>query len=159
MKCPICGLINPDSAKRCDCGFDFYSRKMEKPYYIEKTQKSGKEYFTSIVKILSIPCAIASIAVIFDFFLPGINSIMYIVNNKIVESSNFKPVTIRDREKNKYFLELSNKNEKLRKKTKKNNFDKINIGDQIEVDFSPIYNHWKKLKLFVFKGNRLLFYH
>lgn len=23
MKCPHCGLINPDSSQRCDCGYDF----------------------------------------------------------------------------------------------------------------------------------------
>lgn len=23
MNCPKCGLINPDSAERCDCGYDF----------------------------------------------------------------------------------------------------------------------------------------
>ena len=25
MDCPHCGLINPDSAERCDCGYDFRS--------------------------------------------------------------------------------------------------------------------------------------
>ena len=28
MKCPNCGLINPDSAQRCDCGCDFYPKKL-----------------------------------------------------------------------------------------------------------------------------------
>jgi hypothetical protein len=23
MKCPVCGLLNPLSAGRCDCGYDF----------------------------------------------------------------------------------------------------------------------------------------
>ena len=26
MECPTCGLINPATAQRCDCGFDFVSR-------------------------------------------------------------------------------------------------------------------------------------
>ncbi len=30
--CPKCGLANPDSAQRCDCGFDFESYRVEKSY-------------------------------------------------------------------------------------------------------------------------------
>jgi hypothetical protein len=36
MKCPTCRLINPDTALRCDCGYDFQSRKMEQPYHDSK---------------------------------------------------------------------------------------------------------------------------
>lgn len=32
MKCPRCGLINPESAQRCDCGYDFQSQTTEKSY-------------------------------------------------------------------------------------------------------------------------------
>jgi hypothetical protein len=28
MECPMCGLLNPDTAQRCDCGFDFPSGTM-----------------------------------------------------------------------------------------------------------------------------------
>jgi hypothetical protein len=37
MKCPTCQLINPDSALRCDCGYDFQSGRMEQPYQHAKT--------------------------------------------------------------------------------------------------------------------------
>lgn len=37
MKCPTCRLINPDTALRCDCGYDFQSHKMEQPYHDGKT--------------------------------------------------------------------------------------------------------------------------
>ena len=30
--CPVCGLFNPDIAQRCDCGFDFSSRRIEESY-------------------------------------------------------------------------------------------------------------------------------
>jgi hypothetical protein len=29
MRCPNCGLVNPDTAQRCDCGYDFPSRTMK----------------------------------------------------------------------------------------------------------------------------------
>lgn len=32
MKCPNCGLYNPDSAQRCDCGYDFNSQAMKASY-------------------------------------------------------------------------------------------------------------------------------
>ena len=32
MECPKCGLINPESAIRCDCGYDFKSGKVEDSY-------------------------------------------------------------------------------------------------------------------------------
>jgi hypothetical protein len=32
MKCPNCGLINPDTAQRCDCGYDFTTETIKIPY-------------------------------------------------------------------------------------------------------------------------------
>ena len=32
MKCPNCGLMNPDSAMRCDCGYDFVSQQIEESF-------------------------------------------------------------------------------------------------------------------------------
>lgn len=32
MKCPQCGLFNPPSAMRCDCGWDFNSKTMRESY-------------------------------------------------------------------------------------------------------------------------------
>src|SRR5437016_1462973 len=31
MKCPKCGLINPEDAMRCDCGYDFKTQSMAAP--------------------------------------------------------------------------------------------------------------------------------
>jgi len=33
VKCPHCGLINPAIAERCDCGFDFPTKTLKKPYH------------------------------------------------------------------------------------------------------------------------------
>jgi hypothetical protein len=32
MKCPRCGLFNPDIAQRCDCGYDFETHTLQKAY-------------------------------------------------------------------------------------------------------------------------------
>jgi hypothetical protein len=40
MECPKCGLINPDEAERCDCGFDFVTQTLERSY-LENAQAAG----------------------------------------------------------------------------------------------------------------------
>jgi len=32
MNCPRCGLINPGTAERCDCGYDFISKSVQESY-------------------------------------------------------------------------------------------------------------------------------
>jgi hypothetical protein len=32
MKCPRCGLFNPESALRCDCGYDFETKTIQTSY-------------------------------------------------------------------------------------------------------------------------------
>lgn len=32
MECPECRLLNPPTAQRCDCGYDFQTQKMEASY-------------------------------------------------------------------------------------------------------------------------------
>ena len=36
MQCPNCGLLNPASALRCDCGYDFASGSVQPSYLTEK---------------------------------------------------------------------------------------------------------------------------
>ena len=43
MRCPNCGLINPESAMRCDCGYDFDSKSMKNPYLTVKEREQIKE--------------------------------------------------------------------------------------------------------------------
>ncbi len=43
MKCPKCGLINPESAIRCDCGYDFESKSIKSSYLSTKEQQQIKE--------------------------------------------------------------------------------------------------------------------
>ena len=42
MKCPHCGLINPDTSQRCDCGYDFEKKtvvKQEPPTSADESKK------------------------------------------------------------------------------------------------------------------------
>jgi hypothetical protein len=44
MKCPHCGLFNPESAQRCDCGFDFQSKTLKESFLpIKEQQQFQKE--------------------------------------------------------------------------------------------------------------------
>ena len=44
MKCPRCGLFNPESAQRCDCGYDFETRSVDKAYFSQGLPKSIKTF-------------------------------------------------------------------------------------------------------------------
>jgi len=39
VECPHCKLINPPTAQRCDCGYDFPSGKMKESYLTERERK------------------------------------------------------------------------------------------------------------------------
>ena len=46
MECPKCGLESPESAQRCDCGYDFETGAMEQSYLTSRQQGiSGKKGF------------------------------------------------------------------------------------------------------------------
>ena len=51
MKCPRSGLINPDIAQRCDCGYDFERGKIEKPYYKQELPKDIKTYLKFVIAV------------------------------------------------------------------------------------------------------------
>ncbi len=39
MNCPRCQLINPDTAQRCDCGYDFETKTIKESYLLEKRKQ------------------------------------------------------------------------------------------------------------------------
>jgi hypothetical protein len=49
LDCPKCHLTNPDTALRCDCGYDFASGTMQEPYLSLKERQSVGESKTEVV--------------------------------------------------------------------------------------------------------------
>jgi Flp pilus assembly protein TadB len=49
MDCPRCGLVNPPTAQRCDCGYDFLSRKVETPCFRQGLPTTIKAYIALVV--------------------------------------------------------------------------------------------------------------
>ncbi len=43
MKCPKCGLVNPDDAQRCQCGYDFELMKQLTSYLGQSATKTPEE--------------------------------------------------------------------------------------------------------------------
>ncbi len=41
MRCPECRLINPETALRCDCGYDFASGSKKESYLVKKELPTG----------------------------------------------------------------------------------------------------------------------
>jgi len=74
MKCPNCGLINPDEAILCDCGYNFKKEKLEKPKRItnigEKALISQVNAFNiigvTIISIIGIIILLSSFVNLFD---------------------------------------------------------------------------------------------
>jgi len=49
MKCPRCGLINPDIAQRCDCGYDFEAKSVKQPFFRQELPNLLKTYLTIVI--------------------------------------------------------------------------------------------------------------
>ena len=41
MKCPNCGLFNPDEAERCDCGYDFKTATLQRSYLPQRNDSKA----------------------------------------------------------------------------------------------------------------------
>ncbi len=68
--CPKCGLTNPTNAQRCDCGFDFSSKRVEASYLsqdelVNVQQRAEGDIQTYIIK------GVLFVAVILAFSVVG----------------------------------------------------------------------------------------
>lgn len=62
IKCPRCGLFNPDTAQRCDCGYDFETCSVKSAYFKQELPREFKTYLILAVtyNVLAGAVAIAS---------------------------------------------------------------------------------------------------
>ena len=66
MKCPSCGLMNPDDAVRCNCGYSFTTHRLYKPYqdmrvrdfFFNSWRTFGANWITFLV-LAAIPTAVS----------------------------------------------------------------------------------------------------
>jgi hypothetical protein len=49
MDCPKCNLVNPPTAERCDCGYDFKTGTLEQSYLTERDHHLSKPAITGAV--------------------------------------------------------------------------------------------------------------
>ena len=55
MECPHCKLLNPDTAQRCDCGYNFTTKTLEEPYDRSVPRKT--------INVLKIAAALVSLGI------------------------------------------------------------------------------------------------
>ena len=44
VQCPRCGLYHPESAQRCDCGYDFASGEVKTPYLVTEAVRQSSRF-------------------------------------------------------------------------------------------------------------------
>ncbi len=68
MNCPICRLINPEGAQRCDCGYNFTLRAMPEARLENGRSDARGRYVTAL---LAASLALATAALVFFLAVPA----------------------------------------------------------------------------------------
>ena len=51
LECPRCGLFSPDTAQRCDCGYDFETLTVEKVYFTQELPRQVRGFVVLLITL------------------------------------------------------------------------------------------------------------
>jgi hypothetical protein len=96
VKCPRCGLINPDIAQRCDCGYDFDKGTIEKAYFKQELPKSIKTYFIFVilfnVAVVIVAISSGELSIILEAIFW--TSLIYILYSQLIKKKNWARILL-----------------------------------------------------------------
>ena len=81
--CPNCHLTNPDSALRCDCGYDFGSGTMQESYLPAKERLPAGETKTEIVMSFWWDAVFLALAIWIFFTSPGWLKVLWVTSSHV----------------------------------------------------------------------------
>lgn len=71
-KCPTCGLYNPETAIRCDCGYDFQlGQRQQLPFNIKKTVHRKSSSFVVLTVMTFLSLIVACFTTVMTFIIPA----------------------------------------------------------------------------------------
>lgn len=96
MECPRCRLINPDTALRCDCGYDFESKTVEKSYFTQELPKGIRAYliFVFVLNAIGILGCLASGDMVRFLVTVAWMAVVYWCYVNLVRKNNWARITL-----------------------------------------------------------------
>jgi membrane-bound acyltransferase YfiQ involved in biofilm formation len=95
MDCPRCKLVNPDTALRCDCGYDFESKAVKQPYFKQELPK-GIHHFLIFLLVWNVLWVFVSGAVFTMAAFPAVfwMGIEYWCYTNLVRKKNWARIAL-----------------------------------------------------------------